>query len=207
MEGMSTGMRDIFLDGLKILDLLELTGSTAVTAALVNCDQSSVSRTYRRVSDELNLAFCKHAGRYAARNNHALLDCLRQAAQLHRLSQGMQRLQWVNHVEPERPVAWQFPCEPLPRSWACERYSLELLQRRVLDLVAMPLARATTLQLEAAQASGNREPFSLLHLNSGSNLAALVLPEHHQHRSLQAWLAAADGSGAGTPRILSAATA
>ena len=204
---MSQGMRDIFLDGLKILDLLEITGSTAVTAAWVNCDQSSVSRTYRRVSNELNLAFCKHAGRYAARNNHALLDCLRQAAQLHRLSQGMQRLQWVCHVEPELMAPWQPPTEPMPRNWVCERHSLELVQRRVIDLAVMPRARAESARVEAEHPSGAGEPLTLLPLFNGSSLAALVPSEHHQHCSLRAWLAAGNSGSATMTRILAAATA
>ena len=200
-------MRDIFLDGLKILDLLELTGSTAVTAAWVNCDQSSVSRTYRRVSQELNLAFCKHGGRYTARSNLALLTCLRQAAQMHRLSQGLQRLQWISHTEPEHLAPWQPPCPPLPRSWDDADHSLELLRRRVIDLAVMPANLAEALRTEASRPGQSLEPISLLPLHSGNGLTALVLAELDHHNGLHAWLTAGNDRRAALPRILATATA
>ncbi|NQW39245.1 MAG: hypothetical protein HQ469_08685, partial [Cyanobacteria bacterium] len=64
-------MRDVLLDGLPVLDLLEITASTSVVAALTNCDQSSVSRLHRRVSDQLGLDFRKTNGQYRAHANHA----------------------------------------------------------------------------------------------------------------------------------------
>ena len=48
-------MRDILTDGLPILDLLEITPSTTSVAALTNCDQSSVSRIDRHVSQLLRI--------------------------------------------------------------------------------------------------------------------------------------------------------
>ena len=65
-------MRDVLLDGLPVLDLLEITASTSVVAALTNCDQSSVSRLHRRVSDQLGLDFHKTNGQYRAHANHAV---------------------------------------------------------------------------------------------------------------------------------------
>jgi len=62
-------MRDILIDGLPILDLLELTSSINTVARRVNCDQSSVSRTYRRVSAALQLGFRKRNGTYRAHAN------------------------------------------------------------------------------------------------------------------------------------------
>ena len=130
-------MRDIFLDGLRILDVLEITGSTAATANWVNCDQSSVSRSYRRVSEQLGLHFSKTTGRYQAGNNLRLLQCLRQAAQMLRLEQGPQWLQWVSHFDlalDHRPLG---NGGPLPRSWSDPARSLELLRQRVLDLAVL----------------------------------------------------------------------
>ena len=87
-------MRDVLLDGLPVLDLLEITASTSVVAALTNCDQSSVSRLHRRVSDQLGLDFRKTNGHYRAHANHAVLGSLRQASQLLRLGRGQLQLQW-----------------------------------------------------------------------------------------------------------------
>lgn len=131
-------MRDIFLDGLRILDLLEITGSTATTARWVNCDQSSVSRSYRRVSDQLGLSFGKTAGRYQARSHLPLLCCLRQAAQMLRLDRGAPMLQWVSHIELTltRPLLSHY--SPIPRCWSEPSRTLDLLSQRVLDLAVMP---------------------------------------------------------------------
>ena len=131
-------MRDIFLDGLRILDLLEITGSTATTASWVNCDQSSVSRSYRRVSDQLGLSFGKTAGRYQARSHLPLLSCLRQAAQMLRLDRGARMLQWVSHVELPLTRPLLSHCGPIPRCWNEPSRTLDLLRQRVLDLAVMP---------------------------------------------------------------------
>lgn len=135
-------MTDIFLEGLRVLDLLEITGSTATTARWAGCDQSSVSRTYRRVSEQLDLGFRKRAGRYGASRNLELLSCLRQAAQIHRLGKGAPWLQWVSHGElPLTPELLRHG-GPIPRSWSDSRQSLTLLQGRVLDLAVIPAAEA-----------------------------------------------------------------
>ena len=53
-------MADILLDGLPVLDLLEITPSTSVVARITQRDQSSISRIYRQVSQRLSLDFRKH---------------------------------------------------------------------------------------------------------------------------------------------------
>jgi hypothetical protein len=120
------GMRDILIDGVPILDLLEITGSTGRVAALSNCDQSSVSRLYRHTSDQLGLDFRKTQGRYRAHANQAVLRSLRHTAQLLRLARGSSQLQWLGH-----------PCSPLTQEWLGEESSLELLRERVLDLAVL----------------------------------------------------------------------
>jgi len=130
-------VRDIFPEGLRVLDLLEITGSTATTAQWVNCDQSSVSRSYRRVNRELTLGFCKDDGRYRAQHNLPLLRCLREAAQIHRLNQGSQRLQWITHVELPLQQLQASQLAPLPPCWSSEAHTLMLLQQRVLDLAVI----------------------------------------------------------------------
>jgi hypothetical protein len=119
-------MRDILIDGVPVLDLLEITGSTSQAAALSDCDQSSISRLYRHVSDQLGLDFRKSQGRYRAHTNQAVLRSLRQTSQLLRLARGIGHLQWLGH-----------PCSPLPQSWLGEERTMGLLRERVLDLTVI----------------------------------------------------------------------
>lgn len=84
-------MRDILIDGLPIMDLLEVNPSTCEVAEWSRCNQSSVSRIYRHVSGCLDLGFRKAGGVYQAHRNQELLLALRQAAQLRRLSKGCQQ--------------------------------------------------------------------------------------------------------------------
>jgi len=138
-------MSDIFLDGLPVLDGLEITGSTSVTARWLRCDQSSVSRTYRRVSALLHLEFGKHNGRYQAGHNRELLSCLRQAAQLRSLEQGSRQLHWISQPDLRLPNRLLEPLGPLPCSWPQGHDCLALLQQRVLDLLVLSGAPAQTL--------------------------------------------------------------
>jgi hypothetical protein len=144
-------MSDIFLDGLPVLDGLEITGSTSVTARWLRCDQSSVSRTYRRVSALLDLEFGKHNGRYQAGRNRELLRCLRQAAQLRRLEQGSRQLHWISQPDLHLPSRLLEPLGPLPCSWPQGQDCLALLQQRVLDLLVLSGGPAQTLNRVAAR--------------------------------------------------------
>ncbi len=133
-------MRDILIDGLPILDLLEVTPSTSNVAQLANCDQSSVSRIYRHVSSSLQLGFRKSNGTYRAHTNHELLASLRQATQLLRLQRGAEHLQWVGNWWNDPALANLDAPMPLPRRWRGEQRTLELLESRVLDLAVVDLA-------------------------------------------------------------------
>lgn len=135
-------MRDILIDGLPILDLLEVTPSTGNVATLANCDQSSVSRLYRHVSTSLQLGFRKRNGTYRAHTNQELLASLRQAAQLLRLQRGAESLQWVGSRWNGAALAHLSDHSPLPRPWGGERRTHELLAARVLDLAVVDLADA-----------------------------------------------------------------
>ena len=133
-------MRDIFLDGLPILDCLEVAGSTAIAAGWINCDQSSVSRAFRRISAQLDLGFGKDEGIYRATTNLELLSHLRRAAQLRRLAQGPRALQWVGHPTLTLDTLLPSYREPMPRCWRHEGRTLRLLAARVLDLAVIPAA-------------------------------------------------------------------
>jgi DNA-binding transcriptional LysR family regulator len=127
-------MRDLLLEGLPVVDLLEVMPSTTLVARLLNCDQSSVSRTYRYVSDELELKLKKgEGGWYSAENNHNLLRQLRIASQQLR----------IVDLAPMRVISsfWNHgflsnlnDVIVMPQSWLGVRRSLELLSSRVIDM-------------------------------------------------------------------------
>ena len=171
-------MRDVLLDGLPVLDLLEITASTSVVAALTNCDQSSVSRLHRRVSDQLGLDFRKTNGHYRAHANHAVLGSLRQASQLLRLGRGQLQLQWQG--TPRDVQALQ----------SIGDRALELVRERVLDLAVV-----NGLDTLPPGWEDSRKPFAFFELVaiglvrypiqpscSGTNLDAVVLRREHLER-------------------------
>ena len=168
-------MRDVLLDGLPVLDLLEITASTSVVAALTNCDQSSVSRLHRRVSDQLGLDFRKTNGQYRAHANHAVLASLRQASQLLRLGRGQLQLQWQG--TPRDVQALQ----------SIGDRALELVRERLLDLAVI-----NGLDTLPPGWEDSRKPFAFFDLVaiglvrypiqpscSGTNLDAVVLRREH----------------------------
>ena len=168
-------MRDVLLDGLPVLDLLEITASTSVVAALTNCDQSSVSRLHRRVSDQLGLDFRKTNGQYRAHANHAVLGSLRQASQLLRLGRGQLQLQWQG--TPRDVQALQ----------SIGDRALEMVRERVLDLAVI-----NGLDTLPPGWEDSRKPFAFFDLVaiglvrypiqpscSGTNLDAVVLRREH----------------------------
>ena len=174
----SRRMRDILLDGLPVLDLLEITASTSVVASLTNCDQSSVSRLHRRVSDQLGLDFRKTNGHYRAHANHAVLGSLRQASQLLRLGRGQLQLQWQG--TPRDVQALQ----------SIGDRALELVRERVLDLAVV-----NGLDTLPPGWEDSRKPFAFFELVtiglvrypiqpscSGTNLDAVVLRREHLER-------------------------
>lgn len=131
-------MRDILIDGLPIMDLLEVNPSTCEVAEWSRCNQSSVSRIYRHVSGCLDLGFRKAGGVYQAHRNQELLLALRQAAQLRRLSKGCQQhLQWVGDPWNGLALSRLGDAMPMPRWWLGEHRTLHLLQRRVIDLAVI----------------------------------------------------------------------
>ncbi|MCT0216960.1 hypothetical protein KQ298_11585 [Synechococcus sp. CS-1330] len=176
-------MRDVLLDGLPVLDLLEITASTSAVAALTNCDQSSVSRLHRRVSDQLGLDFHKTNGHYRAHANHAVLASLRQASQLLRLGRGQLQLQWQGN--PRNVQALQ----------SIGGRALELVRERVLDLAVV-----NGLDTLPPGWEDSRKPFAFFDLvaiglvrypiqlsGSGTNLDAVVLRrEHLEQPAMQA---------------------
>lgn len=132
-------MPDILLDGLPVLDLLEIAPSTSAVAELTQRNQSSISRLYRRVSDRLGLQFSKQKdGCYRAEANQPLLSTLRRASQNLRLHQAPLQPRWATCVRGVHASA------PLPSALLLvgstgNRIHTLLLQR-ILDMAVMPAA-------------------------------------------------------------------
>ena len=144
-------MADLLLEGIPVLDLLEITSSTTAVAQRIQRDQSSVSRIYRHVSQVLNLDFQKRGnGLYQAQSNQPLLASLRLASQQMRLALMPSQLRWVHSLD-EPLVLGALglrlpPALPLAGSHQPERLAA-LLEGRLLDLVLLsepPLLPGTT---------------------------------------------------------------
>jgi len=172
-------MRDIFLEGLPILDALEVSGSTAAAALWMNCDQSSISRSYRRVSQQLDLAFNKDDGSYQASNNLQVLASLRHASQLRRLAGGAGHLQWMCHRDLKLPALSAPLRPPLSCSARPRPRCVDLLRRQVLDMAVVPAV---------ALAQGIDQSITSVSLTAEADSAALVLAELRHHPSVEALL-------------------
>jgi hypothetical protein len=132
-------MPDVLLDGLPVLDLLEITPSTDAVARFTQRDQSSVSRIYRQVSRRLGLEFRKRGdGGYRAQANHDLLEHLRCASQSLRLQADAPQPRWILCAPPDQQVVLHLEPPPLPASLQpidCSEATLgRLLRHRLLDL-------------------------------------------------------------------------
>ena len=136
-------MPDLLLDGLPVIDLLEITASTSAVAALTQRDQSSVSRIYRQASSRLGLAFGKDRnGCYRASANQELLHDLRRSSQKLRL-RDPSHLRWI--VSPWHQGVGPLPGQPaeelapaLHLPWSGAARSCALLRQHVLDLAVVP---------------------------------------------------------------------
>ncbi len=129
-------MADILLDGLPVLDLLEIAPSTSVVAQLMQRDQSSISRIYRQVSGRLGLEFRKHSnGLYSAGSNQSLLKGLRLSSQWLRLHSEPIELRWLDSGSLNLESAAEHPALPAHLLQRCsDRQRVQqLLLERVLD--------------------------------------------------------------------------
>lgn len=174
-------MPDLLLDGLPVIDLLEITASTSVVAALTRRDQSSVSRIYRRASDRLGLAFAKdQAGAYRAGANLELLRDLRRSSQRLRL-QTPETLRWLccSWPGPEPP-----PLEPPPLPWqpGDGQRAAALLREHLIDLavVAHP----------PPPEAGPEAPLIALHLGPANGPRLLLRADLQTEPAVQRLLAA-----------------
>ena len=133
-------MADILLEGLPVLDLLEIAPSTSAVAQIIQRDQSSISRIYRQVSGRLGLEFRKHAnGLYGAGSNQSLLKGLRLSSQWLRLQSAPPEPRWLASGSLCLDGTSAHPALPaglLQRCCDLQRVN-QLLQERVLDLAVI----------------------------------------------------------------------
>ena len=170
-------MADILLDGLPVLDLLEIAPSTSAVAQIIQRDQSSISRIYRQVSGRLGLEFRKHAnGFYGARSNQSLLQGLRLSSQWLRLQSAPPEPRWLasgsvgldgNGAHPALPAGLLQRCRDHQRVY-------QLLQDRVLDLAVISQANTPTPLHDALV------ELPLLRSPSGVDVIVLRLDLEHQ---------------------------
>lgn len=110
------------LRDLVMVDLLELTGSTTATAALLQLSQPSVSRRYRALALELGLTRGTKKPLGRRYGDTAWLELLRRGVNRHRLGCGVLRvggpasqrdgtdgLAWIEWVELSGPALGQWP--------------------------------------------------------------------------------------------------
>ena len=197
-------MADILLDGLPVLDLLEIAPSTSVVAQIIQRDQSSISRIYRQVSGRLGLEFCKHAnGLYGAGSNQGLLKGLRLSSQWIRLQSAPPEPRWLACGSLSLEGNGEHPCLPaglLPHCRDRQRVNL-LLQERVLDLAVIsqsdtPTQRPETLVERPLLRSPNGAEVIVLRLDLEQQpaIAALITTlrdtyrQHALHNPQLEWL-------------------
>lgn len=95
------------LADLDVLDHLQLFGSTVKVADMLGLSQSSCSRRYRSLSQQLDLDFDRGDSGYAARQNMDVLSAMRQAAQKLRVRRSLLRCS----------SGWQAPSLALPQDF------------------------------------------------------------------------------------------
>ena len=133
----SVYVRDILLEGLPVLDYLEAVNSTTEVSSLIGCDQSSVSRVYRYVSERLDLGFCKSdQGVYGPSRNHDVLADLRRVSQRLRLSDSS-ALRVAGQYWNEALLCDLGLVGPMSREWFGLERICRLLRERVLDLAVV----------------------------------------------------------------------
>ena len=119
------------LQDIRLLDLLELCGSTVQTGQLMNLSQPTVSRRYRSLAADFGLARKRRSGDGCAYGTSACIQLLRLGCRAHRLAAGVARLgsDMLHHpLLADNP--WLLPTPP--RFRAATNW-LEMVRQGVLD--------------------------------------------------------------------------
>lgn len=119
------------LADLDVLDHIQIFGSTVKVAEQLGLSQSSCSRRYRLLSDQLDLGFDRGDDGYMPRRNFDVLSALREAAQKLRVRRAVLRCS----------KGWQCPgldlplgCKQLQISSMSTGQALSLLDDRLVDV-------------------------------------------------------------------------
>jgi hypothetical protein len=135
--GGEASLRDLLLEGLDVLDYLQVSGSTGFVSSVLSCDQSSVSRIYRFVSSKLDLGFAKQGHlQYAPTKNEDLLLDLRSVAQRLRLRSNS-TIRIVGQYWNEALLADMDGCVVLSRQWFGLEEVLVALRQRLVDVAVV----------------------------------------------------------------------
>lgn len=138
------------LQDIRLLDLLELCGSTVQTGQLMNLSQPTVSRRYRSLAADFGLARKRRSGDGCAYGTSACIQLLRLGCRAHRLAAGVARLgsDMLHHpLLADNP--WLLPTPP--RFRAATNW-LEMVRQGVLDG-----ALISGLELEGTEGLDRRE--------------------------------------------------
>jgi DNA-binding transcriptional LysR family regulator len=119
------------LQDIRLLDLLELCGSTVQTGQLMNLSQPTVSRRYRSLAADFGLARKRRTGDGCAYGTSACIQMLRLGCRVHRLAAGVARLgSDMLHHPLLAGTPWLLPTPPRFRAAA---NWLEMVRQGVLD--------------------------------------------------------------------------
>lgn len=134
-----------FFDDLTALDYVEMLGSTVLASKALGVSQSSCSRRYRNLSDNLGLDFLRGDHGYSASSNLDLLDHYRQAAQKLRVRKSSPRIALGWQLGDNELCFSKLNSKLLPVRPMAFAESLELLERRLVDLSILGLLELESL--------------------------------------------------------------
>ncbi len=119
------------LADIRLLDLLELSGSTRQASRLLQLSQPTVSRRYRALAQDFELQPQPRTGQACRFGNNATMRLLRQSCRCHRLQAGVARLgsDLLHHGLLEG-LPWLLPT---PTRFRPVRQWLDLVRQGVLD--------------------------------------------------------------------------
>lgn len=182
------------LADIRLLDLLELSGSTRQASRLLQLSQPSVSRRYRALAEDFELQAEPAASRGCRYGSNATMRLLRLGCRCHRLQAGVARLgaDLLHHLLLDR-LPWLLPAPPRfrpARDW------LELVRQGVLD-------GALVSQLELEQEPSLETPELELHRLGPLPLALAAAPQAAANAAALRVLVPGEAIAAGLRALLS----
>ena len=144
------------LHDIRLLDLLELSGTTVQASRLLRLSQPTISRRYRSLAHDFGLVRDRRSLAGCGYGTSATMRMLRLGCRLHRVSAGVARVgsDWL-HQPLLASCSWLLPT---PQRFRSPAHWLELVRQGVLD--GALLSGLDLLQAEAL----NRQELTLLFL-------------------------------------------